>query len=430
MLTHYLYSRNTAIGVEVYMVNTKRGRFTSAFWRSFGVFLLSVPLSANAQTVTISNGVPAGTVGSFRADVETGGGARTVFITAARFDVRDTVDIEILRNYYNFVDPGNNGSGSRLLGSPPVPDPNNPNIVTSAGALSGANGNVISWTAVSSIAPGAQVLTNTYTFIAATGVLGPLRFLQHLDKNTTSVDVFSHIGSAVGGDLKLFTFDNTDVYGLSHSGTLLPGTGLQNASFTGWAADHFDNIVNSIFTAGQPVSPDGIIANLSSFQHPQLGRVFGPADIVSVLAWDAAPNATSAVITTSLGAVPISVEVQPLGNLLVGNQLRCRGKECRFRARCILSPSPAARCTNQINVTVTKKALRSRVGPTVKAPGVLFASGAADIAPGQNATVRLRLTKRGRNFVRSTAKKRIKGTLEIESNDGVAVAFRARIRLN
>ena len=38
------------------MVNTKHGRFTSAFWRSLGVFLLSVPMGANA--VEISNGVP------------------------------------------------------------------------------------------------------------------------------------------------------------------------------------------------------------------------------------------------------------------------------------------------------------------------------------------------------------------------------------
>ena len=197
-------------------------------------------------------------------------------------------------------------------------------------------------------------MTNTYTFIAEPGkVLGPLRFLQHLDAvvpfpEGASDDVFFRTGSAVGGDLKLFTFDNTDVYGLSQSGALLPGNDLQNASFAGWAADRFDNITSSIgSTAGQPVSPDGIIANLSSLQHPQLGPpVFGPGDIVSVLAWDVTPSATSAVITTSLGAVPISVEAQPVGNLLVGNQLRCRGKRCTFRATCI-SPSSGALCTNR-----------------------------------------------------------------------------------
>ncbi|MGH8628672.1 MAG: hypothetical protein ACREYC_26525, partial [Gammaproteobacteria bacterium] len=411
---------------RLFMVNTKRGRFRSAFWRSLGVFLLSVPLGTNA--VQISNGVPDGTVGSYRVDVEAGGGTRNVFVTAVRS--RDMVTTNVVRNYYGFVDPGINGFGDRfafLSASAPVPDPINPNSVTSNGFFFGVNR--IDWTAVSSIAPGAQVMTTTYTFIAEPGkVLGPLRFLQHLDGFVLegSDDVFFHTGSAVGGDLKLFTFDNTDVYGISHSGALLPGNDLQNASFAGWAADHFDNITSSILTAGQPVSPDGIIANLSSFQHPQLGPVFGPADNVSVLAWDVAPNATSAVITTSLGGVPISVEAQPVGNLLVGNSLRCRSKKCTFRARCIVSRLGAP-CTNQINVTVTKKALGSSGG----GPRIGFASGAANVASGQNATVQLRLTKRARNFVRSTTKKTIKGMLEIKSIDGVAVnAFRATISIN
>jgi hypothetical protein len=408
------------------MESTKPGRFRSAFRRSIGVFLLSVPLGTNA--VEISNGIPAGTVGHFRVDVEDGGATRKVFVTARNFASDDIVTRNVVRNYYSFVDAGNNGGGERLRAPLPVPDAINPNHVTTNGFLVGANQNRILWTAVSSIAPGAQVMTTTYTFIAETGVLGRLRLLQHLDGVVLegSDDVFFHRGSAVGGDLKLFSFDNTDVYGLSHSGALLPGNDLQNASFAGWAADHFDNIISSISTAGQPVSPDGFIANLSSFQHPQLGPVFGPANNVSVLAWDVAPNATSAVITTSLGAVPISVEAQPVGNLLVGNQIRCRGKKCTFRVRCTFSPSPGARCTNQINVTVTKKALGSSGG----APRVGFASGTANVAPGQNGTVQLQLTKRARNFVRSTTKKTIKGTLEIKSIDGVAVnALRARIRI-
>jgi hypothetical protein len=420
------------------MVSTKRGRLRSAVWRAIGVFLLSVPLGTNA--VEISNGIPEGTAGHFRVDVADGGSSRRVVVTAARFASDDIVTRNIVNNYYSFFDKGPSGGGGRLHTPPPFPvDPINPNRVTTNGSLEGVNGTVISWTADSSIAPGAQVMKTTYTFTAEPGrVLGPLRLLQHLDANVpvlegASDDVFFRKGSAAGGDLRLFTFDNADIYGISHSGALVPGNDLQNASFAGWAADHFDNIISSITTAGQPVSPDGIIANLSSFQHPQLGPVFGPADIVSVLAWDVVPNATSAVITTFLGAVPTSVEAQPVGNLLAGNQIRCRGKKCTFRATCLLSPSPAspgARCTNQINVTVTKKALRSRGGATVKAPGVLFASGAADIAPGQSATVRLRPTKRARDFLRSTAKEKIKATLEIKSIDGVAVnAFRARIRI-
>ncbi|MGH9896435.1 MAG: hypothetical protein ACREA0_31450, partial [bacterium] len=319
---------------------------------------------------------------------------------------------------------GNDGLGFSLSDSDtvtgPFADPNNPNIVTSSGSFFGVNQNVILWTAVSSIAPGAQVMTTTYTFAAQTGALGPLRFLQYLDEDVQGAgdDVFFFTGLAGSGDLELFTFDNIDVYGLSHSGTLLPGTGLQNASFGGWAADRFNNMRPLITGTGQPVSPDGV-NNLLPFQHPQLGPVFGPTDIVSVLAWDVDPNAASAVITTSLGGIPISaqtIETRP-----VGNQLRCRGKNCTFQATCILPPSPGALCTNQINVTVTRKALRSSAGASVKAPGVRFASGVANVAPGQTGNVRLKLTARGRQFVRSGTKKRLKGVMEIRNVAGTAI---------
>ena len=406
------------------MVSTKRGRFRSAFWRSIGVFLLSVPLGTNA--VEISNGIPAGTIGHFLVNVDDAGTTRRVIVSAARFG-SDAIDTRsIVRNYYSFIDRGNIGLGERLLGPPSVPDPINPNTVTNNGFFKGANQNRILWSTVSSIAPGAQVMTTTYTFIAETGVLGALRLLQHLDGVVLegSDDVFFHRGSAVGGDLKLSTFDNADVYGISHSGAV-----LQNASFAGWAADHFDNIIASIgSTAGQPVSPDGIIANLPSFQHPQLGPVFGPADNVSVLAWDVAPDATRADIITSLGAVPISVEARPSQSLSLRKRVRCGPRRCSVPVTCVIANAPGASCTNEVKLMVTRKALRTRDGAMVKAPQRLFARGKANVAPGRNGTVRLKLTPTGRKFVRSTTKENIRGTLEIESIDGVAVnALRVRI---
>ena len=58
--------------------------------------------------------------------------------------------------------------------------------------------------------------------------------------------------------------------------------------------------------AGQDVSPAGIIANLSSFQHPQLGTVFGPTDIFSVPAWDVDPAPSERGHHHFAGGVPIS----------------------------------------------------------------------------------------------------------------------------
>jgi hypothetical protein len=423
------------------MINTNRGRFTSTFWRSLGVFLLSIPMGSNA--VEISNGVPESQVGHYRVDVTTGGETRAAFVTAARLASNDViVGTDVVFDYFSYVDPGIDGGGFQLSsfqanGSAPVPDPGNPNIVTSNGSFTGFNQNRILWTAVSSIAPSGQVMNTRFTFATENGgPLGALRFLQYLDEDVQGPgdDVFLSLGTAAGGDLELFTFDNTDVYGLSHSGALLPGTGLQNALFNGWAADRFNNMKPLIEGLGQLVSPTGVITNLQSLQHPQLGPVFGPADIVSVLAWDVDPNAPSAVITTSLGGIPISaqtVEVRPVGNPLVGNPLRCRGRTCTFQATCILPPSQGALCTNQIKVTVTKKALRSSGGASVKAPGVPFASGAANVAPGQTGNVRLKLTKRGRQFVRSGKKKKLRGVMEIRNVAGTslsAIPFTIRIK--
>lgn len=417
------------------MVNTKHGRATSAFWRSLGALALSVPLGANA--VEISNGIPEGTVGHYRVDVTTGGETRTAFITAARFFNNDVAPSEVVFDYSSLVDTGIAGEGFSLagFGSDPVPDPTIPNSVTSSGEFFGVNQNRILWTAVSSIAPAAQTMTTQYTFETDDGSpLGALRFLQYLDEDVQGAgdDVFFTTGSPASGNLELFTFDNMDIYGISHSGALLPGTGLLNAAFAGWAADSFNNMKPRItgVGAGQPVSPDGVIANLVPFPHPQLGPVFGGAvdtgaDIVSVMAWDVDPNATSAVITTSLGGVPISVESRPLSD-----QIRCSGLRCSVPVTCVIANEPGASCTNQVRLLVTRKALRIRDGALVRAPQALFASGSVNVPPGQNGTVRPRLTKRARDFLRSTTKKKIRGMLEIKSIEGAAVnAFPVTIRI-
>ncbi|MGH9891499.1 MAG: hypothetical protein ACREA0_05845 [bacterium] len=418
------------------MVNTKHGRFTSAFWRSLGVFLLSLPIAANA--VTINNGVPQETIGHLQADVLTGGRSDNLTVTPARrVSTNDRSTENVLfqfLGYLSFVDPGNDGGAFTLVGSDPVRDLNNPNSVTSSGSFLGANQNTILWTAVSSIAPNGQVLTTRYTFDTGDGgALGSLRFLQYLDEDveTFSTNVFFPVGSASNGDLELFTFENTELYGVSQSGAFRPGTELQNAAFAGWAADVFDSTLSVI---GQPVSPTGVITNLQGLQHPQLGSVFGPADIVSVLAWDVDPNANTAVITTSLGGIPISaqtVEVRPVGNPLVDNPLRCRGKNCTFQAMCFLPPSPGALCTNQVEVTVSNKALRSSAGASVKARRVPFASGAANVPPGQPGNVRLALRKAGRQFLRSGTKKKLNGVMTISNMAGSTVSvipFTIRIK--
>ncbi len=413
------------------MMDTKHGRFTSAYRQSLGACLLSLPLATHA--VEISNGIPEGTIGHYRVDVGVGGETRSAFVTAARFFSNDIATTEVIFDYSSLVDPGNNGFAESLSNSSnltgPFPDPIIPNAVTSSGSFLGFNQNLIDWTAVSSIVPGATVMTTTYTFTAQTGTLGPMRFLQYLDEDVQGAgsDVFFTSGSAASGNLELFTFDNTEVFGLSHSGVLALGAGLQNAAFAGWAADSFNNMRPRITSSGQQVDPTvGVIANLVPFQHPQLGSVFGPADIVSVMAWDVLdPNAITAVITTSLGGEAISVEARPLAP-----RTRCGTRTCSVPVTCVIADAPGGSCTNEVKLMVTRRALRTGDGDLAKAAPVLFASGAANVPVGQNGTVKPRLTSRARRFIRSTTKTKIKGTLEIRSISGTIVnSFPVTIRI-
>jgi len=120
------------------MVNTKRGRFTSTFWRSIGIFLLSLPVVTNA--VVIDNGVPPGILGHWSVDVLTGGETRTAVVSAQPFASGGIVTTNVVFEYFSFVDPGIDGGGIRLEDlSDAVPDPNDPNIVSSSGSFVGAN---------------------------------------------------------------------------------------------------------------------------------------------------------------------------------------------------------------------------------------------------------------------------------------------------
>ena len=67
-----------------------------------------------------------------------------------------------------------------------------------------------------------------------------------------------------------------------------------------------------------------------------------------------------------------------------------------------------------------------------KAPGRLrFAAGVANIPPGANGIVRLKLTRQGRRIVGTTTKRRFRGVLEIRNTPGTAFSntpIRIRLR--
>ncbi len=288
-------------------------RWGSGQRRASAVFgLLVALLATSSHALLIDNGLSQGELGAFAVDVLSGGETTQAELTARRLSSQDLVTGDVIYAYESWVDVGPPGEGFRLDGgeNEPVFDPLDPGRVLSTGAFQGENGNLIRWEVRSSMPRGGSTLVNVYRFTADTGTLGPLRFFQYLDEDVGPPgegfddDVLAVRGSVATNDLELFTVDNVEVYGVSQSGAFSPAFGLINATFAGWAADVFDEVTPRIEGAGQTVSPTGEVQNLPELQHPELGPVRGPADAVSVLAWDVDPENTFAVIVTTLGGVP------------------------------------------------------------------------------------------------------------------------------
>lgn len=259
----------------------------------------------SANALVIDNDIALGTVGHFDVDVTTGGESREANITANRFASGDVFTEDLLYDYFSYVDIG--GGAFRLAGSTPILSGDD--SVTSNGTFSGDQGQTISWSVESAIADNDNTMTNTFTFTAAAGsTLGLIDFYQYMDEDIEFVsdDVFFTRGSAATGDLELFTIDNTEVYGVSHGGAYNDLQGLANSVFEGWAACEYNQMKPALAAGTQTVSTSGDICSdlmSSTFNHAQLGSVYGPRDIVSVLGWSVAANASSATIVTTLGGV-------------------------------------------------------------------------------------------------------------------------------
>lgn len=258
-----------------------------------------------ANALVIDNDIAAGTLGEFSVNLTTGGESREAYISANRLASGDVFREDLLFDYYSYVDVGN--GGIRLSGTAPVSGGDD--TATSGGTFLGAGGNTIGWSVTSAIADGDNTMTSVFNFTAEQGSLGDIRFFQYLDEDIQSVsdDVFFTRGSAATLDLELYTVDNTEVYGVSHSGALDGSQGLVDSTFAGWSACTYNTMKPAIGNGTQTVSTLGDVCGSlagTAFNHAELGSVYGPRDIVSVLAWDVLSNATSATIITTLGGVP------------------------------------------------------------------------------------------------------------------------------
>jgi hypothetical protein len=167
-------------------------------------------VSRAALAVVIDNDVPAGTLGSWSVDVDTGGQTDDATLTAELLQSKTLTTGNVIFAYRSYVDTGAPGSGF-TLGSDVLPtvDQADPDRVVSTGTFPGAGENLIRWEVTSSIADGSAVMVNRVRFTAVSGTLGPIRFLQYLDEDVggSSDDIFLTRGAPSTGDLQLFTLD-------------------------------------------------------------------------------------------------------------------------------------------------------------------------------------------------------------------------------
>lgn len=406
-----------------------------------------------AEAIVIDNGIPIGTEGHLSVDMLTGGGIRSMVSTTKRYNSTELVDVNVVSSYRVFVDPGIDGQGFELLESEPVRTDtfNSGSFVSSEGTFVGTNGNTINWTAVSRAISqnfqGEPFLTTTYSFIVDFNVdttiqpIGPIRvffLLDGIDNQHVGNDVFSFRNTSSGNMSTLTTFDGVELFGVSHFGSRFAG---ESSRFAGWAVDSFDRIRERIVGSGQPVSTTGVI-NLPSFQHPQLGVVYGPANVVSVAAQDINPESSGVLMDTDIffkrPPPPSSTRPSPDDDecfpedgdcegpiVPVSRKFSCQGTKCKVEIAC----NQTTECNSNVKIFVTPVVNRTSAPPFQRP--IRFASAITNIPPGAVALVKPKLTKRGRAFFRVNRNKRVRGVMEIANSatGDVVTSVQVRIKL-
>lgn len=280
---------------------------------SCAVMLTTLLVPTAASALLINNDIATGTLGSWEVNVTSGGESHSADLTANRQVSSSPFTEDVLFDYFSYVDTGSGGTRLSGTGAASCGD----DCASSYGSFTGSNNNTIDWTVTSSIPDGGSIMTSIFTFDTEAGSLGDIQFFQYMDEDVQgfSDDVFFTRGSIATLDLELFTVDNTEVYGVSHSGALDASQGLINAIVDGWAMCSYNAMKPAIVAGSQTVSPTGDICTSragDTFLHPDVGTVYGPFDIVSTLAWSVDSQASTATIITTLGGVPDITDIPPV----------------------------------------------------------------------------------------------------------------------
>ncbi|XZE21695.1 GEVED domain-containing protein [Pirellulaceae bacterium SH449] len=263
----------------------------------------------------IDNDVAVGIPGQFSFQV--GAGGRSGFAVpdgfgggiSAQGNTTLFSNTDAIFEFFNFIDVGING-GAIELGSTNITQPPTlirDDFVVSRGTFVGNGGNEVRWTIESFMENGIATVFNRLS-LESDSPLGDMLFINYLDEDVLlpSDDLLYLVGTPGEDDFRAFTLDGPERIGFAHGGIYNPGGNLINASFEGWAADSFRNLLTNIETVGTEYTIPGNINldNLPLFTDPVLGNVFGLGDITTAFSWRVDPNATSATMMSFLELVP------------------------------------------------------------------------------------------------------------------------------
>lgn len=109
----------------------------------------------------------------------------------------------------------------------------------------------------------------------------------------------------------------------------------------------------------------------------------------------------------------------------------CKRGGCQLPITCKFAQSSGGSCNNNIKVFVRRNVARSSDASLLKAPKrILFATGVANVPPGQTLPVTLKLKPRGKAILKAKKGKRIKAVMEISNVAGTTVeATNIRLKL-
>jgi hypothetical protein len=261
----------------------------------------------------IDNDVAAGVPGQFAFQVDVGGASGFAVNNGTGGGITAQgrnqlfVNEDVIFEFLNYIDIGPAGSAFELRATTITQQPTlvTPDHVVSRGTFQGANG-LVRWQVDSYLLNGEARVYNELT-LESDADFGEMQFINYLDEDVLGVsdDILYLTGTPGQDDFRAYTLDDAERIGFAQGGIFNASNGLINATYTGFAADEFSNLRFAIQGAGTTYTPAGNInlTNLPAFNDPELGTVYGQADITTAFAWTVSPTARNAKITSFLDLV-------------------------------------------------------------------------------------------------------------------------------